>query len=74
MWDYLFLSLLSANIGFVLGCFFCSIKITTSAEKPQEEKTAESTKVVLTQKEKNYRDDLKFLMNFDGNTKKDEEN
>lgn len=74
MWAYLFFSLLFLNIGFALGCFFRSIKITTPKSKLREEKTAQSTKAVLTQKEKNYRDDLKFLMNFDGNDKKDEVN
>lgn len=75
MWACLFFSLLSANIGFALGCFFRGLKITPQEEKPRKEKkTAQSTKAALSQKEKNYRDDIKFLMNFDGNTKKDEEN
>ena len=72
MWACMFFGLLFLNIGFVLGCFFGSLKITSRAEKKAEK--SERTEHTLSQKEKNYISDLKFLMDFDGNEKKDEVN
>ena len=72
MWDYMFLSLLFTDIGFVLGCFFCSLNITSRDDEKADK--SERTEHTLSQKEKNYISDLKFLMDFDGNEKKDEVN